>query len=99
MKKFKHSNLFKKQLNKLKGQELINLLKKIDEIITEENTNHYKNLRYDLSKYKRAHVNDSYVILFFDKNNIIHFVDYQHHDKIYKHNKKHLKKYNKLKFD
>ncbi|MFW6014520.1 MAG: addiction module toxin RelE [Nanoarchaeota archaeon] len=95
MRGYKHSILFAKKLRKLKGQELINVMKKIDEILTCENIDHYKNLKYDLKKYKRVHVNDSYVILFFGEG-IVYFVDYEHHDKVYK--KKQIKKYENLSF-
>ena len=43
-KSFRDSNLFKKNVKKLKGQQLQNLLNKIDEILECENLDHYKNL-------------------------------------------------------
>jgi len=96
--KFKDSHLFRKKLEKIKGQELLNVLNKIEEILTINNTNFYKNLKHDLKMYKRVHVNNSWVILFFDKNNVIHFVDYLSHDNAYKSDKKTLKKYKNLRF-
>lgn len=57
MRKRKYSNLFKKAISKIKGKELQNLLKKRDEIMNCKDLDHYKNLRYDLKKYKRIHVN------------------------------------------
>ena len=99
MKQRKYSNLFKKQLRKIKGKELQNILKKRDEILNSSDFNHYKNLSQNLKKYKRVHVNNSYVILFFGEDNIVYFVDYAHHDIVYKHSKKNLKKYNDLKFE
>lgn len=95
---FRDSHIFKKKISKLKGQELINTLNKVDEILNSKDINNYKNLRYKLKKYKRVHVNDSYVILFFGEDNIIYFVDYEHHDIVYKHTKKVLKKYKNLRF-
>ncbi|MGE0793228.1 MAG: addiction module toxin RelE [Candidatus Woesearchaeota archaeon] len=92
------SNLFKKKIERLTGQELVNLLNKIDEILESSNLDHYKNLKHDLKKYKRVHVNDSYIILFFGKDEVVYFVDYAHHDEIYKHSKKSLKKYKELRF-
>jgi mRNA-degrading endonuclease RelE of RelBE toxin-antitoxin system len=77
---------FAKAFSKLKGKELHNLIKKMDQILECEDINHYKNLMNGLKKFKRVHVNDSYVILFIDQNNFIHFVDYDHHDKIYNKN-------------
>jgi mRNA-degrading endonuclease RelE of RelBE toxin-antitoxin system len=93
MRKRKYSNLFTKALNKLKGKELQNLLKKRDEILNCQDLNHYKNLKYNLKRYKRIHVNDSYVVLFFGDDGIVYFIDYEHHDKIYR------KKYDNLTFE
>lgn len=98
MREFKISVLFEKKLKKLKGQELNNLLNKIDEILEIKDLDFYKNLKYDLKKFKRVHVNNSYVILFFGDNTIVYFVDYSHHDNIYKQNKFLLKKYDDMNF-
>lgn len=95
---FRDSHIFKKKIGKLKGQELINTLKKVDEILNSKDINAYKNLRYELKKYKRVHVNDSYVILFLGEDNMVYFVDYEHHDIVYKNSKKALKKYENLRF-
>ena len=97
--KYSDSTLFKKKVSKLKGQDLFNVMNKVDEVLTCLDINHYKNLKYDFKKYKRVHVNDSYVILFFGEGGRVYFVDYEHHDKIYKYDKKQLKKYDNLKFD
>ena len=80
---FEFKKKFSKRISKLKGKEAKNLFNKIEEILSCEDLTHYKNLRNDLKAYKRVHVNHSYVILFCDENNVIHFVDYNHHDKIY----------------
>lgn len=76
---------FSKKISKLKGKELFNLLKKISEILQSDDLTHYKNLRKPLQKYKRVHVNSCYVVLFYDTilKKVI-FVDYEHHDKVYK---------------
>lgn len=99
MRKAKYSHLFRKQLKKIKGQELRNILNKRDEILNCENLTHYKNLTHDLKKYRRVHVNPSYVILFFGDDGTVYFIDYEHHDVIYRRSKKHLKKYQDLKFE
>jgi mRNA-degrading endonuclease RelE of RelBE toxin-antitoxin system len=98
MRDYKTSALFEKNTKKLKGQELNNFLNKFDEILTIDDLDFYKNLKHDLKKFKRVHVNNSYVILFFGDDNIVHFVDYVSHDNAYKHDKKTLKKYDDLKF-
>lgn len=98
MRKFKVSKLFQKNTKKLKGQEKINFLNKFNEIISSPNIDHYKNLKHDLKHFKRVHVNNSYVILFFDKNKVIHFVDYASHDNIYNRSKQSINKLLKTKF-
>jgi mRNA-degrading endonuclease RelE of RelBE toxin-antitoxin system len=97
-KRYKDSTLFKKKLSKLKGQDLFNIMNKIEEILNCQDINHYKNLKYNLKKYKRVHVNNSYVILFFGEDEIVYFVDYEHHNNIYKYDKKQIMKYENLKF-
>lgn len=77
--------VLKKTLNKdRKRYETI--LKKIQEIISCENINHYKNLRKPMNKFKRIHINNSFVLIFkYNKNtNTVSFCDLDHHDKIYK---------------
>ena len=68
-----------------KKVEIIN--KKIKEIINsnKDSINHYKNLRHDLSDYKRVHIDRSFVLVFKVDlfNNFILFVDFDHHDKVY----------------
>lgn len=46
----------------------------------------FKNLRKPLQKFKRVHVNKSFVILFEINNEkqIVCFRKYEHHDNIYK---------------
>jgi len=91
VRKCKYSRLFRKQLKKVKGKELQNILKKRDEILNSVSLDHYKNLTQDLKKYRRVHVNNSYVILFFGDDGVVYFVDYAHHDIVYKYSKKDLK--------
>ena len=62
--------------------------KKIKQICScdEELINHYKNLRHDLSDFKRVHVAKSYVMLFkvdFEKK-LVYFTKLAHHDDVYK---------------
>ena len=69
-----------------KKAQIIN--KKIKEIIHNNHNfiNHYKNLRHDLKEFKRVHIDRSFVLVFnvnIQKNFIL-FVDFDHHDKIYK---------------
>ncbi len=69
-----------------KKAEIIN--KKIKEIINSDSISieHYKNLRYDLKEYKRVHIDKHFVLTFKVDipNNFILFVDFDHHDIIYK---------------
>jgi mRNA interferase RelE/StbE/toxin YoeB len=82
--KFILKKLCKKDKKKV---EIIN--KKIKEIVSCDkiSINHYKNLRYELKEFKRVHVDNNFVLTFkVDlSNNFILFVDFDHHDRIYKH--------------
>ena len=74
-----------KKLSKKDKVQYLALMNKIQEIINSGNIEHFKNLKYDLSAFKRVHVMGSFVLIFkYDKkNNIISFEDYDHHDVIY----------------
>jgi|SRR3989344_3289931 len=69
-----------------KRTDIIN--KKIRQIVNSdlEFVQHFKNLRHDLKDFKRVHIDSSFVLVFkVDvKDNFILFVDFDHHDKIYK---------------
>ena len=64
------------------------IYKKIKQIIesSDEGIEHYKNLRRDLSDYKRVHIDKSFVLIFrvFKQEKHILFERFDHHDKIYK---------------
>ena len=81
--RLKISKLAKKDKKKV---EIIN--KKIKEIINRDNESiqHYKNLRHDLSEFKRVHIDELFVLAFkvdLTKNLVV-FVDFDHHDRIYR---------------
>jgi YafQ family addiction module toxin component len=85
---YKTSKEFDRVLAKLqkKDKQLYeNLLNKMDEVINSTDVEHYKNLRYDLKDFKRAHVGHFVLVFKFDKmNDAIFFSDFEHHDKIYR---------------
>ncbi len=61
-------------------------IKKIDEVISCEDLDHYKNLRHNMKDLKRGHIDTHFVLTFrVDKNlKKIFFDDLDHHDKIYR---------------
>ena len=61
-------------------------MNKIEEVVNSPNVEHYKNLRYGLKDKKRVHVASSFVLVFsYDRSrDFISFLDYDHHDRIYK---------------
>jgi len=80
-----------KILNKLSKKDKVAyeaVMNKIDEIAnaSSDEIEHYKNLRYDLKFEKRVHIASHFVLVFsYDKaNDFILFLDYDHHDNIYK---------------
>lgn len=72
-----------KKLRKTDSQMYDRVKKKMIEIL--DNPDHFKPLSKVLKKYRRAHIG-SFVIAFriIEEENKVKFVDYDHHDKIYK---------------
>lgn len=68
--------------------------KKIKQIIQSDEftIDHYKNLKHDLSEYKRVHIMKSFVLLFkvYKEKNFILFVKFGHHDEIYEMKRWHM---------
>ena len=77
-----------KILNKLSKKDKATyeqVLRKIEEVISSPDIGHYKNLRYGLKDRKRAHIGNFVLVFSFVKEeNKIKFLDFDHHDKIYK---------------
>ena len=89
MREFELSLKLKRILKKLVKKDRLKYeaaLKKIDEICSSQDIEHYKNLSFDLKEFKRAHILLHFVLIFrFDREtNRILFEDLQHHDDIYK---------------
>ena len=73
-----------KKLSKKDKQLYEQVLKKIEEVITCSDVEHYKNLRYDMKDKKRAHVGHFILVFkFIKEENKIVFMDFDHHDKVY----------------
>jgi len=61
------------------------IMNKIKEIINCYDVEAYKNLSYDLKEFKRVHLGHFVLIFQFNrKTNTIKFIDFDHHDVIYK---------------
>ena len=77
-----------KILNKKDRKRSLILFKKIQEIIDNDakTIERYKNLKYELNEFKRAHIDKSFVLIFkVDKEkNFILFERLEHHDRVYK---------------
>ena len=88
MREFSIEENLKKRLNKLfkKDKVLYNaLMNKVEEILTCEDVNHYKNLRKPLQRYKRVHIKKAFVLIFryIESTDKVVFYDFAHHDNIY----------------
>lgn len=89
MRSFLIEDKLKKLLNKLYKKDNVlyqAVMKKLQEILTCQNIDNYKNLRAPLNKFKRVHVIRPFVLVFkYDtqKDKVI-FYDCDHHDRIYK---------------
>ena len=77
-----------KKLSKKDNKRSKIIHKKIEQIVqsNEGEIEHYKNLKHDLSDYKRVHIDKSYVLIFrvFKSEKHILFHRFDHHDRIYK---------------
>lgn len=77
-----------KTLNKLSRRDKSlyeQVLKKIDEITSSGDIEHYKNLKYNMKDSKRVHIGHFVLIFQFIKlQNKIIFDDFDHHDNIYR---------------
>ena len=61
------------------------ILNKVEEII--QNPHRYKNLRSPMQHLKRVHIDKHFVLTFSidEGDHSVIFIDFEHHDKIYKH--------------
>ncbi len=60
------------------------VMKKIDEILSSYDIEHYKNLRHDMKDSKRVHIGHFVLIFSYDKReDFVSFEDFDHHDRIY----------------
>ena len=61
------------------------ILSKINEIISSDNIEHYKNLKYKMKESKRVHIGHFVLIFRYDKeSNTILFDNIKHHDVVYR---------------
>ena len=75
------------KLTKKDKQTYEQVIKKIDEVINSFDVEHYKNLKYNLKDRKRVHIGNFVLVFkFIERENKIIFLDFDHHDKIYKFN-------------
>lgn len=57
-------------------------IKKIEQIVN--NPEQYKSLRHDMKNIRRVHIAKSFVLTFRVEKNMVKFLDFDHHDNIYK---------------
>lgn len=61
------------------------VMNKIQEVISSEDVEHYKNLRYNMKYSKRVHLGHFVLVFSYDKaKDFVSFEDYDHHDNIYR---------------
>lgn len=88
MHKFSVEEGLKKTLSKLLKKDRVTyeiVMRKIEEIISNKDINHYKNLRSPLQDFKRVHVRGPFILTFkyIESEDKIIFYDFDHHDYIY----------------
>jgi YafQ family addiction module toxin component len=90
MKNYEIKPYLQEILNKLSKKDKVmyeRILKKIEEIITSEDIEHYKNLRHDMKDRKRVQLGP-FVLVFkvLKESGTISFLDFSHHDEVYERN-------------
>jgi YafQ family addiction module toxin component len=89
MREFSIEEDLRRNLSKISKKDKIfynAIMKKIEEILTCEDVNHYKNLKKPLQDFKRVHVKSSFVLTFkyIESEDKVIFYRLKHHDDIYK---------------
>ncbi len=89
MREFSVEEKLKKLLGKLQKRDKVfyeAVMKKMEEILTCADVDHYKNLKSPLQEFKRVHIRSSFVLLFkyLPSENKIVFYKIDHHDTIYR---------------
>ena len=89
MRDFLIEDKLQKKLIKIKKKDKVlfeAIFKKIDEIVSSNDVNHYKNLQNPMQQYKRVHVKSSFVLIFKynESDDSVIFYNFDHHDNIYK---------------
>jgi mRNA interferase RelE/StbE/toxin YoeB len=74
--------LFSK-MSKKDPEKLRLIHKKIKKIL--DNPTHFKPLRAPLQNLRRVHIAKSFVLVYEIEEKIVRLIDFEHHDKIYKH--------------
>ena len=89
MREFSIETNLKKKIAKISKKDKVMysaLMNKMNEILTCEDVNHYKNLKRPLEDFKRVHIKGSFVLLFkyIQSENKVIFYDLEHHDNVYR---------------
>ena len=87
MREFEIKPELEKKLIKISKKDKLvydRIIKKIEEITTSKDVEHYKNLRKNMKESKRVHIRPFVLIFSYDvTNDFISFEDFDHHDNIY----------------
>ena len=89
MREFSIETNLKKKIAKISKKDKVKyeaLMNKMNDILTCEDVNHYKNLKKPLEDFKRVHIKGSFVLLFkyIQSENKVIFYDLEHHDSVYR---------------
>jgi len=88
MNKFEIKEELEKILKKLFKRDKIlygQIMKKIEEVASSGDIEHYKNLKYGMKFFKRVQLGHFVLVFNFDKkNDLVVFWNFDHHDNIYK---------------
>ncbi|HIH38788.1 addiction module toxin RelE [Candidatus Woesearchaeota archaeon] len=88
MRKFLMEDSLKRTISKSSKKDKVlyeAVMNKIEEVLTCEDVNHYKNLKKPLEDFKRVHIKGPFVLIFkYNRaEDQVIFFDLDHHDKVY----------------
>jgi len=87
MREFETKPELNKKLLKLSKKNKIRyeaVMKKIEEVLSSGDIEHYKNLKYGMKDSKRVQIGHFVLVFCYDKKrDFVSFEDYDHHDNIY----------------
>ena len=87
MREFEVKPELEKKLIKISKKDKLTferIMKKIEEVVSSDDVEHYKNLRHNMKESKRVHLGHFVLVFSYDVSmDFVSFEDFDHHDNIH----------------